>query len=102
VHRLVAAVIRHRLPSDWQQTTAEQVVALRATAYPGDPDDPARWAAYAELSPHVLATAPLGDSSPASRHMVLEAVGFLQAHGDASNVCQRCPTVQDQIAGILV
>ena len=62
VHRLVQAVIRHQLPPDRQQATAEQVVALLAAASPGDPEDPASWAAYAQLAPHVLATAPLGDS----------------------------------------
>jgi hypothetical protein len=65
LHRLVQAVIRHRLPPDRQQATAERVVALLAAASPGDPEDPANWAAYAELAPHVLATAPLGDDHPA-------------------------------------
>src|SRR3712207_6004698 len=62
VHRLVAAVIRHRLPPDRQQATAEQVVALLATATPGDPESPVNWAGYAALAPHALATAPLGRS----------------------------------------
>jgi hypothetical protein len=82
VHRLVAAVIRHQLPPDRQQATAERVVALLAAATPGDPEDPAGWAAYAALAPHVLATAALGESSPAGRRLVLDTARYLLAHGD--------------------
>ncbi|WP_448612201.1 FxSxx-COOH system tetratricopeptide repeat protein [Geodermatophilus sp. URMC 60] len=83
LHRLVQAVIRHQLPADRQQATTERVIALLATATPGDPDDPASWPAYAELTPHVLATAPLGDPSPAGRRLVLNTIRYLQAHGDS-------------------
>jgi TIR domain-containing protein/tetratricopeptide repeat protein len=84
VHRLVQAVIRHRLPPDRQQATAERVGALLAAAAPGDPEDPASWAAYAELTPHVLATAPLADSSPGGRPLALRTACYLQARGDSS------------------
>ncbi|HLK95736.1 MAG TPA: FxSxx-COOH system tetratricopeptide repeat protein, partial [Nocardioidaceae bacterium] len=84
LHRLVQAVIRHQLETDRQQATAERVVALLAAAHPGDPEDPARWPAYAALAPHVLATAPLGDHSPAGRRLVLDTIHHLQAHGDSS------------------
>jgi hypothetical protein len=82
LHRLVQAVIRHQLPPDRQQATAERVVALLAAASPGDPDDPASWTTYAALAPHVLATAPLGDSSLAGRRLVLDTARCLQTHGD--------------------
>ncbi len=82
VHRLVQAVIRHRLAPERQQATAEQVVALLVAASARDPEDPASWAAYAQLAPHVLATAPLADSSPTGRQMVLDIAHYLQAHGD--------------------
>jgi hypothetical protein len=75
-------VIRHQLSPDEQQATAERVVALLAAAHPGDPEDPARWPAYAALAPHVLATAPLGDHSPAGRRLVLDTILYLQNHGD--------------------
>jgi hypothetical protein len=84
VHRLVQAVIRHQLPRDRQQTTAERVVALLAAASPGDPDDPGSWAGYARLTPHVLATAPLGDPSPAGRQFLVTTIRYLQVHGDGS------------------
>jgi hypothetical protein len=69
---------------DRQQLTADRVVALLAAATPSDPDDPANWAGYARLTPHVLATAPLGDSSPAGRQPVLDTTRYLQAKGDSS------------------
>ncbi|MGY1760144.1 FxSxx-COOH system tetratricopeptide repeat protein [Geodermatophilus sp. SYSU D00779] len=83
LHRLVQAVIRHRLTPERQRATAEQVLALLVAAHPGDPDDPAGWAAYAALAPHVLATAPRGDRSPAHRHLVLDTAAYLQAHSDS-------------------
>ncbi|HEV3497401.1 MAG TPA: FxSxx-COOH system tetratricopeptide repeat protein, partial [Actinomycetes bacterium] len=83
VHRLVQAVIRQRLPPDRQQATADQVVAVLAAAAPGDPEDPAGWADYAALAPHVLATAPLADFSPTGRRLVLDTVRYLQAHADS-------------------
>ncbi|MGY1762695.1 FxSxx-COOH system tetratricopeptide repeat protein [Geodermatophilus sp. SYSU D00779] len=84
VHRLVQAVIRHRLPLNRQQATAEQVIALLTAACTGDPEDPATWPSYAQLAPHVLATAPLGDSSSDGRHLVLATIRYLQARGDSS------------------
>src|SRR4051794_22699476 len=83
VHRLVQAVIRHQLPPDRQQSTAEKVVALLAAAAPGYPDDPRSWPAYARLAPHVLTTAPLCDPSSTGRHLVLDTARYLQAHGDS-------------------
>jgi hypothetical protein len=78
LHRLVQAVIRHQLPPNEQEATAQRVVALLAAAAPGDPDDPISWAAYAQLAPHVLATAPLGDHDSASRQLVLDTIRYLQ------------------------
>jgi len=83
VHRLVQAVIRHQLPPDRQQATAERVVALLAAASPGDPDNSASWPGYAQLAAHVLAVGPLVDASSAGRRMVLDTIRYLQAHGDS-------------------
>ncbi len=81
VHRLVQAVIRQQLPPDRQQATAERVVALLATVSPSDPQNPASRDAYSQLTPHVLATAPLGDFSPVGRRLVLNTTCYLQAYG---------------------
>jgi hypothetical protein len=83
LHRLVQAAIRQQMPGDSQQAIADQVVVLLTAAAPGDPDNPAGWPAYAELAPHVLATAPWTESSPAGRQLVLNIAQYLQAHGDS-------------------
>ena len=96
VHRLVQAVIRHQLPPDRQQAIAHRAVALLAAASPGDPENPANWAGYARLAPHVLATGPLVDTSPAGRQLVLDTAHYLQAHGDSSGSRAVCEQVLDR------
>src|SRR4051794_26542218 len=96
VHRLVQAVIRQQLPSGRRQAAAERAVALLMAASPGDPEVPAGWAVYAELAPHVLATAPRSDESPARRQLVLDAIRYLQAHGDSSASRAVCEQVIDR------
>jgi TIR domain-containing protein/tetratricopeptide repeat protein len=83
LHRLLQGVIRDQLPPNRQQTIAEAVMVLLAAASPGDPDNPVAWAGYAALAPHVLATGPLGDHSPAGRRLVLDTIRYLQARGDS-------------------
>jgi TIR domain-containing protein/tetratricopeptide repeat protein len=103
VHRLVQAVIRQRLPLDRQQATADGVVALLAAAAPSDPEDPAGWADYAALAPHVLATAPLADFSPAGRRLVVDTIRYLQAHADSfgssRTICEQLLTRWRAILG---
>jgi hypothetical protein len=101
LHRLVQAVIRHQLDADRQQATAERVLALLAAASPGDPEDPASWVAYAQLVPHVLVTAPLGEDSPAGRHLVLDTARFLHAKGDSPGSCAVCEQLLDRWRAIL-
>jgi hypothetical protein len=84
VHRLVQAVVRQQLPPDRQQATAERAVALLAAACPGDPVNPAGWAGYAALAPHVLAAGPLADQHPAGRQLMLDTIRYLEAKGDGS------------------
>jgi hypothetical protein len=93
VHRLVQAVIRQRLPPDRQHATA--------AASPGDPQNPASWATYAQLAPHVLAAAPLVDSSPAARQLVLDIVHYLQAHSDSAGSHAVCEQVLHRWRAIL-
>jgi class 3 adenylate cyclase len=85
VHRLVQAVIRQRLPADRRQDTEVRLVSLLAAASPGDPENPGSWPGYAQLSPHVLATAPLGDHSPAGRSLLLDTIRYLHARGDSAS-----------------
>jgi hypothetical protein len=101
VHRLVQAVIRHRLPPDRQRATAERVVALLAAVTPGDPEDPAGWAAYARLAPHVLATASMGDDHPATRQLVLDTTRYLRARGDSHGSRAVCEPLLDRWRSLL-
>ncbi|MGR7026227.1 FxSxx-COOH system tetratricopeptide repeat protein [Geodermatophilus sp. URMC 62] len=101
VHRLVQAVVRHRLPDARLQATAERVLALLSEASPGDPEESVSWAGYAQLAPHVLATAPLGDHWPAGRRLVLDTIRYLQAHGDSSGSRAVCAPLLDRWQAIL-
>ena len=83
LHRLVQTVIRNRIPPAQHDQRAATAVALLAAAYPGDPDEPANWAGYARLAPHVLATSPLGDDHQDSRHLLLRTITYLSNAGDA-------------------
>ena len=101
VHRLVQAVIRQQLPPDRQQAIALQVVALLAAVSPSYPLDPASRGAYAQLTPHVLATAPLGDSSAVGRRLVLDTTCYLQAYGISPAGRAVCEQLLDRWRSIL-
>ncbi len=101
VHRLVQAVIRHQLPPDRQTATAQRVVALLAAASPSDPQDPASRGTYAQLAPHVLATAPLSDSSPAGRRLILNTTCYLQVYGVSHAGRAVCEQLLDRWRSVL-
>jgi DNA-binding SARP family transcriptional activator len=83
LHRLVQAVIRQQVTSAQQQRITDQVLALLAAAYPGDPNDPANGVAYAQLAPHVLVTSALGDDRADNRRLMLSTVEYLNTRGDS-------------------
>ncbi|MGR6965820.1 FxSxx-COOH system tetratricopeptide repeat protein [Geodermatophilus sp. URMC 61] len=101
LHRLLQAVIRQQLPADRQQTTAQRAVALLAAAHPGDPEDPASWPSYTQLTPHVLATSPLADLSSAGRRLVLDTIRYLQTKGDSSGSRAVCAPLLDRWREVL-
>ena len=82
LHRLVQAVIRHRLSSHRQATVGSLAVTLLSACRPGDPSNPVNWPAYARLAPHVLATGHLGDNDPDGRALMLDTVQYLNVRGD--------------------
>ena len=82
LHRLVQAVIRNQLPPADRDADAGAVLSLLAAAHPGDPHDPADWAPFAGLSPHILATSTLADHRSDNRRTVLDTVTYLYARGD--------------------
>jgi DNA-binding SARP family transcriptional activator len=81
LHRLLQAVIRNRIPRAAQERLIATDVALLAAAYPGDPNEPASWAGYARLAPHILATGPLGDHHQNFRHLLLRTITYLSDTG---------------------
>ncbi len=93
MHRLVQAVIRNRLGSERAQLVAAQTVALLAASHPGDPNDPANWARFARLAPHVLTAGRFSDDDPAGRQLLLATVAYLNVRGD--------PRASRRIAGEL-
>ncbi|MGY1697369.1 FxSxx-COOH system tetratricopeptide repeat protein [Geodermatophilus sp. SYSU D00814] len=101
VHRLVQAVIRQQLPSDRQRVIAQQVVALLTAAAPGDAENPVNWALHAQLAPHVLTAAPLGDTSSAGRQLVLETARYLRAKGDSPASRTVCEQLLDRWQSML-
>lgn len=84
LHRLVQAVIRHRLSPQRQRDIGALAVVLLSASHPGDPGDPANWPAYARLAPHVLATSELldDDADPDGYVLMLDTVQYLNARGD--------------------
>jgi DNA-binding SARP family transcriptional activator len=101
VHRLVQAVIRHELPPDLQQSCGRRVAALLAAASPGDPEDPAGWPVHAQLAPHVLTTAALGEDSAAVRRLVLDTARYLHAHGDSHGSLAVCEPLLERWRAML-
>ena len=84
LHRLVQAVIRHRLPPERQSAVGSLAVILLSASHPGDPNDPATWSGYTRLAPHVLATSGLGDGEPAGRELMLDTLRYLNIRGDST------------------
>jgi hypothetical protein len=82
IHRLLQTVIRSRIPPTQQDRCGATALALLAAAHPGNPDEPAHWASYGRLAPHVLATSPLGDDQQDNRRLLLDTVAYLVNTGD--------------------
>ena len=82
MHRLVQAVIRHRLAPERQDAVGSLAVALLSACNPGDPTVPTNWPTYAQLAPHVLASGPLGDADPDARALMVGTVQYLNIRGE--------------------
>ena len=82
LHRLLQMVIRNRMPPGQDDQRAETAVALLTAAYPGDPHEPAHWAAYGRLAPHILAITALSDAHQDSRYLLLRTITYLSKAGD--------------------
>ena len=82
VHRLVQAVIRKQLDAEGLASTTAKVADLLSAAHPGAPNDPANWAAYARLVPHMLAVGEICDRREATRRLVIDTVAYLNLNSD--------------------
>jgi len=83
VHRLLQAVIRHRLPPDREDAIGALAATVLAACDPGDPSNPDNWPSYSKLAPHLLATARWGEHNPAWRTMLLDTIRYFGVRGDA-------------------
>ena len=83
LHRLTQAILRDRLTPDQTAATRSRVEAILAASHPGDSTDPATWARWARLMPHLLAAEPGSADSPQIRALTGDACWYLLARGDA-------------------
>ena len=77
---------RRSSATDWPPsittTSPARGCALLAAAYPGDPNDPNHWAAYARLAPHVLAAGPWVMIIPNAVSSCSPPIIYLNVRGD--------------------
>jgi hypothetical protein len=85
MHRLVQAVLRDHTPAAERDGIRRMVHTVLAAASPEDPDDPASWARYAEIYPHVLATNMVGSESEDAHDVVTGLIRYLRSAGDYPN-----------------
>lgn len=82
VHPLARTMLAQALDADRHVTLLATVRGMLAAADPGDPDDPAGRARYAELTPHLIHSDVLGADREEIRQLVINCVRFLYASGD--------------------
>jgi tetratricopeptide (TPR) repeat protein len=82
VHPLVRGMIAQQLSSERHAAQLRTVRGMLAAADPGDPDNPAHWARYAELTAHLVHADVLGGETEEIRQLVVNCVRHLFASGD--------------------
>ncbi|MGK5681061.1 FxSxx-COOH system tetratricopeptide repeat protein [Actinoplanes sp. URMC 104] len=82
VHPLVRGMLGQELSSERHAALLGTVRAMLAAADPGDPDDPATRARYAELTPHLVHSDVLGAAAEEIRQLVVNCVRYHYARGD--------------------
>ncbi len=83
LHRLTQAILRDRLEPTSAAASRNRVAAILARSNPGDPDDPATWARWAPLMPHLLTVDLAHTGNAALRSMACDACWYLLARGEA-------------------
>jgi transcriptional regulator with XRE-family HTH domain len=83
MHRLTQAILRDRLDPGSAAAARILTEAILAASDPGNPPDPATWAGWAQLTPHVLAADLAATDNPALRDQARRACWYLIERGDA-------------------
>jgi hypothetical protein len=82
MHRLTQAILRDRLTPGQAAGTRTCTEAMLVSSNPGNPLDPAAWARWARLMPHLLAADLAATGSPALRQLACDACTYLMTRGD--------------------
>jgi Tetratricopeptide repeat len=82
VHPLVRGMLGQQLSSERHAARLRAVRGMLAAADPGDPDSPAHWPRYAEITPHLVHADVLGGDAEEVRQLAVDCVRFLYARGD--------------------
>ena len=83
MHRLTQTILRGQFSPARAAATRRCTEAILAASDPGDPPNPATWARWAQLMPHVLAADLAATDSPALRELVRRMCWYLIERGDA-------------------
>ena len=81
-HVLVHSLVRSALSEERRAARLDVVRAMLAAADPGDPDAPANWPRYAEITPHLVHADVLGGEAEEIRQLAINCVRFRYASGD--------------------
>ncbi|MGW0912146.1 FxSxx-COOH system tetratricopeptide repeat protein [Streptomyces sp. NPDC002784] len=82
MHRLVQAVLIHRMTAEEQKRMRNGAHTLLAAADPKGPNQSANWPRYAELYGHVIASNAIESDQPWVRELVMNIAKYLWYWGD--------------------
>ncbi|MER5433200.1 FxSxx-COOH system tetratricopeptide repeat protein [Streptomyces sp. NPDC002588] len=82
MHRLVQAVLIHRMTPEEQERMRNGAHTLLAAADPKGPNQAANWPRYAELYGHVIASTAVESDQPWVRELVMNVAKYLWYWGD--------------------
>lgn len=82
MHRLVQAVLIHRMTLEEQDRMRNGAHTLLAAADPKGPNQSANWPRYAELYGHVIASGAISSDQPWVRELVMNVAKYLWYWGD--------------------
>ncbi len=83
MHRLTQAILRGSQPPGQAEAARDLAGRVLKGNYPGDPNTPGSWPAWARVLPHLLALDPATSGSTDIRDMATNAAWYLLVRGDA-------------------